>query len=163
MNKTILMACMLLCSLPVKAEFVDQLYYGGGIGFNDAGSAADDATGFQLFAGYQFPEKLDEFDVAIEVGYMDSGDFDTTTDVPLFGPVTVSESANGLWSTAVASYAINESFSVLGRAGLDFGDDDGLMVGIGVDYKISDRFRLRGEYVSRDSIDSLQINFIFNR
>lgn len=141
---------MLPWSVHAQNKFADQVYFGGGIGFNDSGvSILDDANGFQVFGGYQFPQQLGEFDVGIELGYMDSGDFDPAG------------SASGLWSTGLASYAINEKFNVLGRAGFDFGDDDGFMIGVGAGFELSDRFRLRGEYVSRDNVDSLQINVVF--
>ena len=45
--------------------------------------------------------------------------------------------------------------------GLDFGDDDGLMLGIGGQYDISPAFFMRVEYVIRDDIDSFQFNLLY--
>jgi len=87
----------------------------------------------------------------------------------LFGGGTASEqvcdsiksSASGLWTTGGVSYAILPQLNLIGRIGLDLGDDDGLMVGAGVGYMFADAFELRGEYVVRDNIDSLQVNFVY--
>ena len=70
------------------------------------------------------------------------------------------EKAKGVWSTAVISYPVNGKLSVLGRAGLDFGDDDGFMFGAGMGYQANEKLEMRGEYVVRDNIDSLQFNVV---
>ena len=88
---------------------------------------------------------------------MSSGDFDQT--IPLIG--TVSASAEGLWVTWVPSIEVNEKITGLGRIGLDFGDDDGLMFGIGGQYEINKPFAARLEYVIRNDIDSFQINLLY--
>lgn len=141
------------------AQGFDQknVYVGGGIGLNSV-SGADDAVGFQVFAGYKLDMvKLDPIELAVEVGYMDSGDFEVDTPFGSF-----EESAEGLWATAVGSYALDKQFNLLGRFGLDFGDDDGLMLGIGAGYEVSPQIELRAEYAIRDDIDSLQGNFLYH-
>lgn len=134
----------------------NNLYIGGGIGLNSV-SGWDDAIGFQVFAGYEFDmANIDPIKLAVEVGYMDTGDFEDDT---IFGKVETS--ATGVWATGVASYALNQQFSLLGRLGLDFGDDDGLMVGVGVGYAVNQQIEVRGEYVARDEVDSLQANVVY--
>jgi len=41
------------------------------------------------------------------------------------------------------------------------GDDSGLMFGAGLSLGINARMDLRGEYVIRDDVDSLQLNLIY--
>ena len=50
---------------------------------------------------------------------------------------------------------------LIGRAGYDFGDDDGFIVGVGAGYILNKNLKLRLEYVARDHVDSLQFNVVF--
>jgi hypothetical protein len=70
--------------------------------------------------------------------------------------------SGGLWVNAVVDGAFNQGYGWLARLGLDLGDDSGLMFGAGVSYSFDARTRLRGEYVIRDDIDSLQLNLIYH-
>ena len=67
--------------------------------------------------------------------------------------------ARGLWTTAVASLPLNNNMNLLGRLGLDLGDDDGIMLGIGTHFHLQNRRAIRGEFVIRDDVDSIQFNF----
>jgi len=69
--------------------------------------------------------------------------------------------ANGLWATVVARLIVTPTIEVLGRVGADFGDDDGLMAGIGVGFNLTKSFKLRFEYVQRENTDSIQLNLVF--
>jgi hypothetical protein len=134
-----------------------NLYFGGGLSSNDLDGFGGNATGFQIFAGYD----LDMVDLgavksAVEVGYMDSGEWEECT--PFF---CVKADATGLWANYVASYDFSPNLSGIGRLGLDFGDDDGLMFGVGVGFKVAPQIDIRGEYVIRDHIDSLQANLVY--
>lgn len=155
MKKTAFAVGLALASSSVLAQGFDQdnLYVGGGIGINSI-TGLDDATGFQVFVGYELDmNDLDPVKLAVEVGYMNSGDFK-------WGGFNAG-SASGLWATAVGSYALSPELSFVGRLGLDFGDDDGLMLGAGVGYAINQQIAVRGEYVIRDNIDSLQANIVY--
>ena len=144
---------------PASADVdTSRIYAGGGLGFNDLDGASDSATGWQILGGYDLGIRLGEFDTAVEIGFMSSGDFDFS--IPGFG-VVASESAEGLWATWVPSIVVKDKISALGRIGLDFGDDDGLMLGIGGQYDISPAFFMRVEYVIRDDIDSFQFNLLY--
>ncbi|QKT04194.1 porin family protein [Ectothiorhodospiraceae bacterium 2226] len=132
----------------------DNLYVGGGVGINSL-SGFDDATGFQFFGGYKLDMvDLGAINMAAEVGYMDTGDFKWNG--------WNAGSVSGLWANAVFGFPINPQFQLLGRIGLDFGDDDGLMFGAGVGYAVNPQFELRGEYVIRDNVDSLQANLVYH-
>lgn len=137
----------------------DHFYIGGGISRNDVGNGFDEATGFQIFIGYEFDESVvaAPFRLAAEVGYLDSGDFD----IEIAGVERDRGSAKGLWGNAVGTYNINDNVALLARAGIDIGDDDGLMAGIGGQFEFNDAIGIRVEYVIRDEIDSLQLNGVY--
>jgi hypothetical protein len=133
-----------------------QWYGGGGINTNSL-STFDDSVGFQVFGGYEFTNlDLGPATLAAEFGWFTSGDFDRQ----LEPGVTQSVDADGLWATGVLSYPLAERFHVLGRLGMDFGDDDGMMLGGGVAYRFNPNVDIRGEYVARDNINSLQANLV---
>lgn len=129
----------------------ERLLFGAGISRNDI-SGSDDGTGFQIFGGYRFGEVAKNVSLDAEVGYMDTGDMDTQK---------VANEAEGIWATAVVRLAVNPTVDLLGRLGLDFGDDDGLMLGIGVGFNANKNIQLRGELVERDNVSSLQFNFVY--
>ncbi len=141
----------------------ENLYFGAGLSSNSA-SGLDNGTGYQFFAGYQLDMiKLSKIDSAVEVGYMDTGKMEECVTLPFpVGRVCGNGAAKGLWSTYVASYKFNKEVSGIGRIGLDFGDDDGLMFGVGVDYSLNPQMALRGEYVKRQHVNSLQVNFVYH-
>jgi len=137
----------------------DKLYFGGGLLENDFNGP--NATGIQLFVGYPFTIKFGSGTFALEGGYMNSGNFKRSVNVPPFGSVVSSSAATGFWGAVAGSWKIADRTSFIGRLGLDVGDDDGLMYGAGIGYDLIERLTIRGEYVIRDNIDSLQFNFVF--
>lgn len=124
-----------------------QLSFGGGLSLNSVGS--NDEVGYQFFGVYHLDQfnLMEYVDTSVEFGYMDYGDFGSTN-------------SGGLWVNAVIDGAIQNNIGWLARAGLDLGDDDGLMIGGGAAYYIDNSKTLRFEYVIRDNVDSLQVNFI---
>lgn len=159
MKKVVMLLGLMLAVPQVNAENLDtkQIYFGGGPGFNDA-SFGDAAVGFQVFAGLPLPVKIDGVSLSVEVGYMDSGNF--YRNVPLG---TISAKANGIWGTAVASVPLQNDLSLIGRLGLDIGDDDGIMIGAGIGLSMSEKMEIRFEYVIRDTINSLQANLVIRQ
>lgn len=139
------------------------VYVGGGLNENSV-SGWGNATGFQLFGGYDFGRitrrASTPLDLAVEVGYMNTGDFQRDVNGP-FGPTVASQRYQGLWSTALFTLPLNEQVDLLGRLGLDLGDDSGVMGGIGVGVNVSRAAQVRFEYVTRPTVDSLQVNFAF--
>ena len=139
------------------AANVDKLYIGGGLGFNSlSGIDFSDGMGFQIFGGYDLPVKMGKGKLSIEAGYMDSGDMEVGN---IFGFV-VETKATGLWGNAVFSLPLQAKMNLIARAGLDIGDDDGFMLGAGLGFELNPKTELRAEYVIRNTIDSLQVNFV---
>ena len=132
----------------------DRMYVGGGMADNDVDD--ESATGYQFFAGYELPVDTGNVDTAVEIGFWDSGDHDVNTPAG-----TREKDADGVWANGVASIPIAERLDLVGRAGVDFGDDDGLMIGGGVGVDLADQVEVRGEYVLRDETDSLQANVVY--
>lgn len=161
MNKIKKISLGLLLALSASTAFAQQPFYmGAGLGYNDVGGPFDEAVGFQIFGGYDFGLKLGSASTALEVGYMDSGDFEY--EYCAWGTcVRGEDNATGLWVNGVAALPLTPAFDLIGRLGADFGDDDGLMLGIGVGYNVGRQVQIRGEFVARDDIDSLQANFLY--
>lgn len=173
MKKTAIFACVILgAGMATSAsaqnlEFdPDNFYAGGGIGINSV-SGLDDAIGPNLFAGYNMGEifGVEKLDLMIEAGYMDTGDFGDQCVARDFTGNCISRrsfSASGVWTTGVVRYNLNEQWSFFGRLGLDLGDDDGVMIGGGAEFHLSEPFAIRGELVERDNISSIQANFVWD-
>jgi hypothetical protein len=135
-----------------------KLLFGAGLSMNEV-SGSDSGTGWQVFGGYRFGEIAPKFYADVEVGYMETGDMEVC--VAPFG--CASGEAKGLWATGVARYLAAPQVELIGRAGMDFGDDDGFMLGFGAGYLFNKNWKLRGEYVIRDNVDSLQLNVVFSQ
>lgn len=139
----------------------NQIFLGAGLSRNSV-SGSDDGTGFQFFGGYHFGKIANNLKLDLEIGYMDTGNMDVSVNVPFFGQVSTRARAKGLWSTGVLLIELNPQIDLIGCAGLDFGDDDGIMVGVGAGFNVNKKTQLRLEYVERDTVDSLQFNARFN-
>jgi len=129
---------------------LDKSLFSIGVGISDNSvSGSSDETGFQFFAAYELNQYnlMEGVKSSVEFGFMDYG---------------FSRDSTGIWATYVAAGPLSEKFGWLGRLGLDIGDDSGLMVGAGVSYTTNENMEFRGEYVVRDEVDSLQINFIYH-
>jgi hypothetical protein len=146
-----------IASSPTLAQGPDisDFYAGGGLGLNSL-SGYDNAVGIQVFGGYKLDRLLDLSPVtlAVEIGYMDTGDFKHRG--------WNVGSVSGLWASAVAGFEITPGLSLLGRLGLDFGDDDGILFGIGAGYAVTKNIEVRGEYVIREHVNSLQANLAYH-
>lgn len=158
MLNTIRVAVIALIGMALSSVSVAQgldtsrFFFGAGVSSNEE-SGTDSAVGYQVFGGYGFGEVTRNVFIDAEVGYMDTGDMEKNGG----GDVK----ANGLWATGVGRLMIAPSFELIGRLGYDFGDDDGLMAGIGLGYLLTKKIKLRLEYVERDNVDSLQFNLVF--
>jgi opacity protein-like surface antigen len=128
-----------------------KLFFGAGLSSNDV-SGSDSATGYQIFGGYGFGEVTPKVFIDAEVGYMDTGNMTRGGS---------NDKAKGLWANGVGRLMVAPSVELIGRLGLDFGDDDGLMAGIGVGFLLNKNIKLRLEYVQRDNVNSVQFNFVF--
>ncbi len=140
-----------------QAQGVDakQFYVGGGLGFNSLPGAGS-ATGFQIMGGYEFKTKLNEdITSALEIGYMDTGKFDHLYDTGK------SKDVNGVWIAMLESVPLSRKTDMLVRLGYDFGDDDGLLLGTGLQYKFTTKIAMRMEYIARQNVNALQANVLF--
>ena len=157
MLKTIRVAVMGLIGIALSSVALAQgfdtskLFFGAGLSSNDV-SGSDSATGYQIFGGYGFGEVTPKVFIDAEVGYKDTGNMTRRG-----GNVK----ANGLWANGVGRLMLAPSIELIGRLGLDFGDDDGLMAGIGAGVLLSKNFKLRLEFVQRDNVNSVQFNFVY--
>jgi len=157
----VFMALAMLVHIEAQAETqsqgvdAEQFYVGGGLGFNSLPGAGS-ATGFQIIGGYEFKTKLnDDITSALELGYMDTGNFDHINNT------TRSDDVNGAWVAMVESVPLTRKAGMLARLGYDFGDDDGLLLGTGLQYKFTTKIAMRMEYVARQHVNSLQANVLF--
>ncbi len=134
-----------------KAPLLDRNDFsiGAGLSINSVDGPVDDEVGFQFFGAYELNNVnlMEGVRSSIEAGYMDYG-FDGAD-------------ADGIWATFVVGGDISGSVNWLARAGFDFGDDSGLMVGAGLGAELDKRTRLRFEYVIRDELDSIQLNLVY--
>lgn len=129
-----------------------NFFVGGGIGFNSLPGFGS-SRGFQIFGGYEFDFRINEdITTALELGYMDSGDFD------VYKSGSTNTDAKGLWFAALESIPLSSKTDMLIRLGYDFGDDDGLLLGTGLQYKFNTKLGLRMEYIARQNVNSLQAN-----
>ncbi|MBT8133851.1 MAG: hypothetical protein KJO03_05020 [Gammaproteobacteria bacterium] len=133
-----------------------RIYLGGGLGFNSLPGYGS-ARGFQFFGGYDFAFKLnDDISSALEIGYMDTGDFDQYK-----GPGS-NEDVKGLWAAMLESVPLSSKTDMLVRLGYDFGDDDGVLLGTGMQYKFTTKVAMRMEYIARQNVNALQANVLFH-
>ena len=156
---------MFISSSAVSAEgssitlSTSSFYLGGGLGFNSHGGAR--SNGFQIFGGYEFAGKLNgDISTAIELGYMDTDNFETK-DLPAGTTRSTTQEAKGMWLNVVETFPIGNRVEGIGRLGLDFGDDDGIMVGAGMAYNFNRHWALRSEYVIREAVNSFQVNLLY--
>lgn len=131
-----------------KDPMLDRNKLSIGVGISDNSVGRVDETGFQVFAAYD----LDQVNVmegvlsSLEFGVMDYG---------------FRRDSTGIWGNYVLEGGITESINWLGRAGIDIGDDSGLMFGAGLGFGLNEQVDFRIEYVIRDDVDSLQFNLLF--
>lgn len=143
---------MALSSVAVaQGTATDKLFFGGGVSSNEV-SGSDSGLGWQIFGGYGFGEVAPKVFIDAEIGYMDTGDMSRNGR---------DEKANGLWAAGVGRILVAPSIELIGRIGLDFGDDDGLLAGVGVGLLLTKKAKIRLEYVQRDRVDSVQFNFVY--
>lgn len=153
----ILLACVGFQSSAYAEPFSERDFYiGGGFSSNSL-DGFDDATGYQIFGGMDLPFSWAGAKHTVELGYMDSGDFDF--DAIFFGiPISTSVSASGIWGSYDLSWNVAKNVNLFTRLGFDAGDDDGIMYGAGAEFFFDAPVTLKVEIVKRENIDSLQFN-----
>ncbi len=155
MRKIFGFVVLMVMASAIHAEGINakNIYIGGGLGFNSLPGFGS-ARGIQLFAGYDFDFKInDDISSAVELGYMASGDFDHFNG-------SGNEDVKGLWVAVVESVPLSSKTDMLVRLGFDFGDDDGFLLGTGMQYKFNTKLAFRMEYIARQNVNSLQANVL---
>ena len=159
MKKLVCILTLMVLSSAANAEGAidaQRIYLGGGLGFNSLPGYGS-ARGFQFFGGYDFAFKLnDDISSAIELGYMDTGEFDR------YNGTNSDEDVKGLWVAMLESVPLSNKTDMLVRLGYDFGDDDGFLLGTGMQYKFTTKVAMRMEYIARQNVNSLQANVLFH-
>ncbi|MCY0964437.1 outer membrane beta-barrel protein [Parathalassolituus penaei] len=151
MKKSVIALLPLLISgaTLVHAEnAIDHLQVGGGLSYNQIDSPfrhghSEDANGVNMFVGYEFDSGWNAIDTSVEVGFNRTDRFDEYHD-----------NVAGPWVALVGQRAVREvdpRLSVIGRVGLDVGDDDGVLMGVGFGFMIDPAVQLRAEYINRDA------------
>jgi hypothetical protein len=135
---------------------LDKLYVGGGVSQNvidsPFGGSNLDASGFSLFAGYTLNDDIEQVDTSVELGYSQTGDFVGNNDI------------SGVWLSAVAQKhlpEIDHRLSALARAGVDFGDDDGMFMGFGAAFQLIPQLDIRAEFINKDASTVYQLAAIY--
>jgi len=152
------------------------------IGFSSAQASIDESgTGYRIFAGYQLSRNF-----ALEGYYAHLGEYDLSASTT--GPVvnaTGEVEVKGFGVDAVAILPFNSVLSGLGRIGLfrwdadmsiravgpagtatgsDSDDGTDLKLGVGIEWKLGPRLRLRGEleyYAFDDAITMLSVGLLY--
>ena len=169
-----LLTSLVLWSTASTADEAERPYYDDAklkpfyIGIGATASAPDDdnyknATGYQIYGGWKLDYKLvDTFNISIEAGYADSGDFDGSAQI-VNGNIVYPESFNTqtVWGAGVLSYNFYKRFDVQGTLGLEAGDEDGVIYGGGLDYHVDRRFDLKLALIKRSESLSTQLNVTY--
>lgn len=126
---------------------LSRLQIGGGLSYNiidsPFGHGSSDASGILLFGGYRLDSAWPGITSSVELGYNRTSRFDE-----------YHENISGPWIALVGERGLPEvdrRLSLLGRVGLDVGDDDGILMGVGVGFRVDPRIQLRAEYINRDA------------
>ena len=121
----------------------------------------DDTFGYGLYAGYQFNNWF-----ALEAGITDYGKPSATYSSPIDNSQSVSADTYGAELAAKLSYQLSSRWALFTRLGASYQDIDktsdwqstqssqewNTMVSAGVDYRLSQRWSLRGEYQFIDGL-----------
>ena len=133
-----------------------RLYYGAGLSMN---TLANTRLGYgaQVLTGYDTGLAVGRMVLDVELGYLNTGNMKFDTQVGS----RIATRASGVWLSGVARVPVSTGWEALARLGGDFGDDAGLLLGIGAGAELTRDVKLRIEYVVRENIDALQLNVVY--
>ena len=145
-----------------NVQLPQGLYAGGGISYNDLdfgsvidGADNESALGLQAFIGVPISTAIKGFDAFAELGFFRTNNFK-------FGEQK--ERITGVSGSAVIQrnlIEVDPNLYGLARIGIEFGDDDGVFMGVGAGYRILPNVEVRAEFVNKDLITSYQGNMLF--
>lgn len=133
-----------------------RLYYGTGLSVNTLVNTRW-GVGAQVLTGYDTGLAVGRMALDVELGYLNTGNMKFDTQIGS----RVATRAAGVWLSSVARVLVRHGWEALGRLGGDFGDDAGLLLGVGAAVELTGEVKLRVEYVLRENIDALQLNVIY--
>ena len=147
---------------PAEAETVQVasgLYVGAGLSHNDLdfgsiikGADNETAMGIQIFAGVPIANSIENIDTFAEVGFFRTSNFNFSGQkervIGASGSVVLQRNLS----------EVNPNLYALGRIGLEIGDDDGIIMGVGAGYRITPKVEVRAEFVNKDLVSSYQAN-----
>lgn len=133
-----------------------RIYYGAGLSMN---TLANTKLGYgaQVLTGYDTGLAVGRMALDVELGYLNTGNMRFDTQMGS----RIATRASGVWLSGVARVLVITGWEALARLGGDFGDDAGLLLGIGAGVEVTRDVKLRIEYVVRENIDALQLNVIY--
>ena len=151
--KSIVLGCTLVAAnlliLPITYAAAGDKYFGLSVGSSDADTPNETDTGIKLILGFQPSDA-----VALEIAYVDLGDFDTGGSGSL--------SISGIALNAIGKIPLNNDIAITGKLGmytwdtdLSPGSDSGtdLAYGFGVEVKVSKEVAIVAEYEMFDVDD----------
>ena len=162
LSRTLLAALIGAAASGAQAAEDHGFYLGAGAGqsFVDEGAYDDEDTAFSVFGGYQFNRWF-----GLEAGYADFGKLEPDVAGPALEPdaayltavgtLPFTDRLSGYLKAGVQRW--NLDAAIPGLTGTD--DDSGTdpTYGVGLQYRFSDAFALRGEY-SRFEVEDLDLD-----
>ena len=155
-----LAALGLLASTPALA--MQSPWYGGvNVGFNSGFSGFGSSTGFGIYGGYRFPQRVWRFKPAIEVGYDHFGSMNenglggtgytgtlTGHDIAVSAVFTypVMPRLGAYLRAGLADTSITYTLSGNGFYGSASGSGINTLFGIGINYRVTRRIGVHAEY-----------------
>lgn len=133
-----------------------RIYYGAGLSMNTLANT-ELGYGAQVLTGYDTGLAVGRMALDVELGYLNTGNMKFDKQVGS----RIATRASGVWLSGVARAPVITGWEALARLGGDFGDDAGLLLGIGAGVEVTRDVKLRIEYVLRENIDALQLNVIY--
>ncbi len=114
-----------------------------------------DSSAYRIYGGYRFTKYF-----GVEIGYLDLGTFRETFDVGGTS-VPVSVSASGFTLAAIGSLPLSERFSLIGRLGYYFHDNESSVAGV-VEDSLSEQSPFVGIGLGFDISEVLEINLAYD-
>lgn len=140
-----------------KVQLAQGLYAGAGVSYNDldfgsvvSGADNESALGVQGFVGIPVSTAIKGIDAFAELGFFRTNNFK-------FGDRK--ERVTGVSGSVVLQrdlIEVDPKLYGLARVGIEFGDDDGVLMGVGAGYRILPNVEMRAEFVNKDLITSYQ-------
>ena len=112
------------------------------------------AAGYQLFAGYELPVSSSPYSLGLEMGF-------AATQTMAATQGDGETEAHGGWAAIFTSMTLIPQWHGQLRIGGDFGNDPGLLTGVGLNYDLTRDYRVQMTYSQRSHLQSIALNFIY--